>query len=170
MKQTKLLLPGLLAIMFLFIFQSLSAQTIKMKIPSISGLPADGEDLIAFEVSDTQYVAGTAGGGGGAGKTVFEMAKVKKLMSASTNELWKRSLQGTHIAEVQFDFYNNSNNIFYKIVLKEVTVNHFSFLSPECNNCPRLFHQVWFDYDKIEVTDIATGSTVKWDRSGNVIY
>jgi type VI protein secretion system component Hcp len=158
------------AVLFMLLFQSLNAQNIKMKIPSISGLPADGEDLIAFEVSDTLRGGLSHGGGSGAGKTEFEMAKIKKLSSASTNELWKRSLQGTHLPEVQFEFYNNSNTLFYKIVLKDVTVNHFSYLAPECSNCPRLFHQVWFDYDKIEVTDVATGNTVKWDRSGNNTY
>jgi hypothetical protein len=51
-----------------------------------------------------------------------------------------------------------------------VLANDFSSLSPECNNCPRLSHQVWFDYEKIEVTDVATGNTVKWDRSANASY
>jgi len=166
----KMTLAILSTLLFMFFFNSVHAQNIKMKIPSISGLPADGEDLIAFEVSDTQHVALSGGGGSGVGKTVFELAKIKKQNSASTNELWKRSLMGTHIPEVQFEFYNSSNTLFYKIVLKDVTVNHFSYLSPECSNCPRLFHQVWFDYDKIEVTDVATGNTVKWDRSGNISY
>jgi type VI protein secretion system component Hcp len=165
----KMALAVLSAFFFLLVSHSVHAQNIKMKIPSITGVPADGEDLIAFEVSDSLNVA-PHGGGMGVGKTSFELAKIKKQSGASTNALWKHSLQGTHIPEVQFEFYNNSNTVFYKIVLKDVTVNHFSYLSPECSNCPRLFHQVWFDYDKIEVTDMATGNTVKWDRSGNVIY
>jgi type VI protein secretion system component Hcp len=168
MKKIRLLLVGLFAFLFLFV-SDLHAQNIKMKIPSIAGLPADGEDILAFEVSDTQHIA-TGGGGLSVGKTVFEVAKIKKLSGASTNELWKRSLQGTHVPDVQFDFYNSSNAVFYRIVLKDVTVNHFSYLAPECSNCPRLTHQVWFDYDKIEVTDVATGNTVKWDRTGNIIY
>jgi type VI protein secretion system component Hcp len=168
MKKTKLLFAGLFAFLFLFL-SSLHAQNVKMKIPSIAGLPADGEDLLAFEVSDTAHTS-QHGSGSGAGRTNFEVTKIKKLSSASTNELWKRSLQGTHLPEVQFEFYNSSNAVFYKIVLKDVTVSHFSYLSPECSNCPRLVHQVWFDYDKIEVTDVATGNTVKWDRSGNIIY
>ena len=165
-----LLTGSILLAVFLFSANIVVGQTIKMKIPSFTGLPADGEDIIAFEVSDTQFVSTGGGGGGSAGKTTFEFAKIKKQNSASTNELWKRSLNGQHTAEVQFEFYNSSNVLFYKIVLKDFTVNHFSYLSPECTNCPRLFHQVWFDYGKIEVTDVATGNTVKFDKQANATY
>jgi type VI protein secretion system component Hcp len=161
---------SLLLVLFFLITSITNGQNIKMKIPSFTGLPADGEDLIAFEVSDTQRLSTGGGGGGSVGKTEFEFTKIKKQNSASTNELWKRSLNGQHTAEVQFEFYNASNVLFYKIVLKDVIVTHFSYLSPECTNCPRLFHQVWFDYGKIEVTDVATGNTVKFDRSANATY
>jgi len=101
------------------------------------------------------------------GKASFEFAKIKKQNSSSTNELWKRSFTGLHTPEVQFEFYDNSNAFFYKIILKDVTINHFSYWAPECKNCQSLFHQVWFDFNIIEVTDIATGNTVTINRSAN---
>ncbi len=146
---------------------SASTQNIKMKIPSMTGFPVGGENILAFEVSDTMLTSGGGGGGGGVGKASFDFAKIKKQNSFSTNELWKRSFTGIHTAEVQFEFYDNTNVLFYKIVLKDVTVNHFSYLAPECKNCQSLFHQVWFDYKIIEVTDVATGNTVSFNRTTN---
>ncbi len=153
---------------FIIVGHTAIGQNIKMKIPSMTGYPAGGESILAFEVSDTVLTSGAGGGGGGSvGKTSFEFAKIKKQNSFSTNQLWKFSLTGTHLPEVQFEFYDNGNTLFYKILLKDVTVNHFSYLAPECKNCQSLFHQVWFDYNIIDVTDLATGNTVSFNRATN---
>lgn len=164
---SKLFNVGFIAVFILFGSTTAVSQNIKMKIPSITGFPASGESVLAFEVSDTLITSTGGGGGSGVGKPSFEFAKIKKQNSFSTNQLWKFSLIGTNIPEVQFEFYDNSNSLFYKIVLREVTVNHFSYLAPECKNCQSLFHQVWFNYNIIEVTDLATGSTVTFNRTTN---
>lgn len=154
-------------IFFLLLFLALLApavnsQSIKLKITGVT--VAEGEDVIAFETSDTS-ISNVAGGSGQvASPPVFEMVKIKKLAAASTSELFKRSVNGMHTAEVAFEFNDANGTLFYKIVIKDVTVNHFSYLSPECAGCTKLFHQVWFDYAIIEVTDVTTNVTVKYNR------
>ena len=134
-----------------------------MKITGITA--AEGEDILAFETSDTTPASSTFGGGQTSGVPAFEFVKIKKENSPSANELFKRSVNGSHLPEVSFEFYDNNATMFYKIVLKAVTINHFSFLKPECSDCTKLYHQVWFNYTIIQVTDVATNTTVKYDRS-----
>lgn len=138
------------------------SQTIKFKMPAVTS--STGEEILAFEVSDTVQ-ATSFGGTGGTALPKFEFVKIKKLKGPSTNELFKRSFLGTHATEATFEFYDTGGVLYYKIVIKDVTINHFSFLSPECSGCNQIIHQVWFDYDIIEATDIATGNIVKYSRS-----
>ncbi len=148
---------------------SANSQSIKLKITGITA--AEGENVVAFETSDTTASSFSSGGGGGSAAVPrFEFVKIKKLKGASTNELFKRSVVGTHTAEVTFEFYDTNAALYYKIVLKDVTVNHFSYLSPECTGCTSLFHQVWFDYERIEVTDIASGNVVRYNRTTRALY
>ena len=155
-------------ILLVFLAIDASSQSIKMKITGLTS--AEGEDVIAFEASDTIPVTFTAGGGGSSGIAVYEFVKIKKLSDASTNELFKRSLQGTHTQQIDFEFYDANAVMFYKIVLKDVLITHFSYLSPECANCTKLFHQVWFDYARIEVTDVVTNNVLRWNRSTRATY
>ena len=115
--------------------------------------------------------SGSASGGGGGGSSVkFETIKIKKLKDISTNELFKRSISGFHTTEATFEFYDLNAVLFYQIVLKDFTVNHFSFLSPECPGCAKLYHQLWFDYKQIEATDVTSGNVVRWNRYTNAFY
>jgi type VI protein secretion system component Hcp len=131
----------------------------------------EGEDVIALEVGDSIWAPSIYPSGGvGASTPAFEFVKIKKLKAGSTNELFKRSVLGTGLLDVTFEFYDNAQVMFYQITLKFVTVNHFSWLSPECANCGKLYHEVWFDYRQIEVTDIATGNVVRFNRQTKSTY
>ncbi len=147
---------------------AVKGQIIKMKAIGLTA-PA-GENVIAFETSDTTAITIGVGGGGGSPITRFEFVKFKKMHGPSTNELFKRSVNLSHTPEITFEFYDSTATIFYIIVLKDVTVNHFSYLAPECNNCTSLFHQVWLDFARIEVTDSATGITIRFNRGNNALY
>lgn len=144
------------------------SQSIKMKI---AGITADaGEDVIAFETGDTTNSSVGSGGGQTASPSRFEFVKIKKVAGGSSNELFKRSTVSSHIADVTFEFYNTGAQLFYKVSIKNAVITHFSYLSPECTNCSKLYHEIWFDFDKIEVTDSATGVTVGYDRIKRVNY
>ena len=153
---------------FLSVAIAVNSQTIKMKIATIT--PTDGEVVSALEFSDTTASSIGSGGGSGTGVTRFEFVKIKKPNALSTNELFKRSLIGTTLPEVDFEYYDAGGTLFYKIVIKSVVLTHFSYLSPECSNCTSLSHQVWFDFSMIEVTDVATGNVLKYNRATRTFY
>ena len=161
------LMKYILFMLCLFMASIADCQTIKMKITSITD--AAGEDIIAFEASDTLLIS-SGGGGGGSGTTRIEVVKIKKARGTSTNELFKRTMNANHFADVTFEFNDAGGSLYYKIVIKDVTVNHFSFLSPECTNCSKLLHQVWFGFTKIEWTDVATGNTTRYDLTTKAFY
>ncbi len=158
----------LFLIAFFFFLQIANAQNIKMKIAGIT--VAEGEDVLAFETSDTTTVSSSGGGGGSVGVTRFEYVKIKKLNDASTNELFRRSISNSHLPDVTFEFYDDAATMFYQISLKDVSILHFSYLSPECAGCAKMYHQVWFDYVKIEATDMLTGISTKYNRTTRVFY
>ena len=147
---------------------TVNSQIIKLKITGVTSLA--GEEVLAFETGDTIPASSTYGGGGGGSTVRYETIKIKKLKDVSTNELFKRSINGLHTGEATFEFYDLNNVLFYQIVIKDFTVNHFSYLSPECPGCAKLFHQLWFDYKQIEVTDVASGNVVKFNRLTNAFY
>ena len=149
-----------LAIIALLLFAATaSSQSIKMKMPTVT--PAAGEEVLAFEFSDTIPIFNA---GPSQPRVKFQFVKIKKTRGASTNELFKRSVNFTFTPELTFEFFDSNNILYYKIVLKAVTIHHFSFLSPECTGCNELMHQIWFDFDVIEATDVATGNMVRYDR------
>lgn len=158
----------LLALIVFLSFFAATSQTIKFKMTGIT-TATDGEDVVAFETSDTINVVSAGGGGSSIGKVMFEPIKIKKLQDVSTNELFIRSILGTHSPDATFEFYK-ADVLFYKIVIKDIILTHFSYLSPECFNCAKLFHQVWFYYNQIEVTDVATGNVTKYDRKAGKSY
>lgn len=132
-------------------------QSIKMKIPPAT--PAAGEEILAFEFSDTIGISLNA-------LVKFEFIKIKKTRGTSTNELFRRSIAHTITPEVTFEFFNSSNVLYYKMVFRDVSIHHFSYLSPECTGCNELMHQIWFDFDDLEFTDVATGNIYRYNRGG----
>ena len=144
----------------LSVFITAKGQTIRLKMPPAT--PAAGEEILAFEVSDT--IPPTSFGGV-TSIPRFEFVKIKKLKGSSTNDLFRRSVSGMRAAEAIFEFYDSGGVLYYKIAIKDVSVNHFSYLSPECSGCNQLIHQVWFDFESIEVTDMATGNIVRYNRT-----
>lgn len=114
--------------------------------------------------------ASTGGGGGGAGITTFGAFKIKKESGASTNELFKRVVNGAHLQQVNFDYYDNTGNLYYTIILKDVLFTGFDYLTPECSGCSRLYHQLSIDYVQIEITDVLAGSTLKYNKNTRTFY
>jgi type VI protein secretion system component Hcp len=155
----------LLLLCVALLVSSARGQSIKMTIPGVTATA--GEEVIAFETSDTTST-GISGGGIATGLPRFELVKLKKLKDSSTNKLFSYSTQGSHMQQVRFDFYDGNGSITYRITLEDVVVAHFSYLVPECAGCTKMYHQVWFDYLKIQVNDPATGSAVSYNRATRV--
>ncbi len=158
-------MKSLLLFCTVFFAFAASSQTIKMKIASYT--PTDGEPVVALQFADTLP---TSVGGSSGGVTKLEFVKIKKPTGLSSIELLKRSLVATILPEVDFEYYDAANTLFYKIVLKDVQVAHFSYLTPECSNCTSLSNQVWFDYSKIEITDVINNMVLRYNRASRTTY
>ncbi len=158
----------LLLLLFITATSVTYSQTIKMKATGIT--TGTGEDVIAFETSDTITVNTSGGSGGSSSPAIFENVKIKKLLGASTNELFKRSTLGTTSPDFTFEFYDATSTLLYTIVLRNVNITHFSYLSPECSGCSKLYHQLWLAYQKIEITDAATSNVYRYNLSTRASY
>ena len=64
----------MLFMLCLFMASIANAQNIKMKITGVTD--ATGEDITAFEASDTLLISSGGAGGGGIGTTKFEVVKI----------------------------------------------------------------------------------------------
>lgn len=161
-----------LLLVCLFIWGALpaSAQKILLKIASVTATA--GEEVKAAELRGDGSISWSGAGGGGAtvGKVSIKDMLIKKQNGTSTNELFKKLLQGTIIPAVVIEYYDANNTLFFTITLKTVFVTNFYWLSPECPTCLKLEHQVAFAPKQIETFDVATGVTVKYDISTNSIY
>lgn len=146
------------------------AQKILLKIASVTAMA--GEEVKAAELRGDGSISwsGTGGGGASVGKVSIKDMLIKKQNGTSTNELFKKLLQGTAIPVVVIEYYDSNNTLFFTITLKTVFVTNFYWLSPECPTCLKLEHQVAFAAKQIETYDVATGVTVKFDVSTNLIY
>lgn len=142
-----------------------SQGSILMKIPGIT--PAAGETIIAFEGNTTLTAPPVSGGGGGGSKPVFDDIKIQKNLSISS-QLIKNLTSATHMPTVEFDFLDNSNTLTYKIILTDVLLTKFSYLSPQCPNCQKLTNEVWFNFIKIQYTDVVNNIVINYDRSTNI--
>lgn len=147
-----------------------SSQKILLKIASVTA--AAGEEVKAAELRADGSISWSGAGGGGAsvGKVSIKDLLIKKQNNTSTNDLFKKLLQGTAIPSVVIEYYDSNNTLFFTITLKTVYVTNFYWLSPECPTCLKLEHQVAFSAKQIETFDVATGITVKYDVSTNLIY
>ncbi len=157
---------SLVFILFLGVIPA-SAQKILLKIASITA--AAGEEVKAAELRADGGVS-WSGGGASVGKVSIKDVLIKKQNNTSTNDLFKKLLQGTSIPVVVLEYYDSNNTLFFTITLKTVFVTNFYWLSPECPTCLKLEHQVAFSAKQIETFDVATGITVKFDISTNLIY
>lgn len=162
------IMKSILLLLCIALSVAVKCQTIKMKIATYTS--TDGETINALELTDTLPVSTSGGTGSGTGISKFNDLKVKKMAGLSTNELLKRSIAGTQLPQVDFEYYDNTNTLFYKIVIRDVFVSQFSYLSPECANCTSLQHQVNFYFTRIEVTDVASGNVLRYNRSTRTFY
>ena len=157
-------------LLFFLAASAMNGQTIKLKVSGITATA--GEDILAFEAGDTIPVntIGGTGGGGGVSVSRFAAVKFKKVKDSSSAEFHRRSINAAATPDFTFEFYDAGNTLYYKISLKEVYVIHFSYLSPECNGCSKLFHEVWLDYRKIEWTDVLLNVTWRYNLSTRTFY
>ena len=133
-----------------------SQGSIIMKINGIT--PANGEKLIAFESNATMTPPAT--------KASFDNIKIKKPISLSS-QLMKDLPKGAHIATAEFDFFDNTGTLIYKMNLTELSVTKFSYLSPECPTCQSLTNEVWLSFTSIMYTDPVNGGTFGWNLNTN---
>ncbi len=160
-------LIGLLIVSIFLTNSQLSAQKILLKIASVTA--AAGEEVKAVEFK-TESKMTWIGGGSGQGRATIHDLLIKKSNNTSTNELFKRVTFGTVLPTVILEYYNASNVLYFTITLRQVFVNNFFWLSPECPTCLKLEHQVSFAPRQIETTDAVTGITFKFDVVTNTSY
>ncbi len=144
------------------------AQKILLKISGIT--VGSGEDVKAV---DFKFEGTSTWGSGGvtAGTIKVYPVLVKKAAGLSTHEIYKKVLTGTIFTpNVDLEYYDASNVMYFKISLVNAIVTNFYWLSPECPTCIQLEHQIAFNPRRIETLDVATGITVKYDYQLKSFY
>ena len=144
------------------------AQKILLKITGITA--AAGEEVKAvdfkFEGTSTWTTTGLS-----AGQMKLYPVLIKKASGLSTHEIYKKVLMGTVFTpNVELEYYDAANVMYYKISLVNALVTNFYWLSPECPTCIQLEHQIAFNPRRIETSDVATGITVKYDYQTKAFY
>ena len=128
-------------------------------------------DGVASEIAvksfaiDAKNTAGSAGGGGGAGKVEFGHVRFAKLYDASSPKLLLRTATGQHLATATFTFKEAAAVTTYK--LSDVTVVDYEQGGDK--DRPMLEH-VELDFAKVEVShQPANGApvTAGWDLKLN---
>jgi type VI secretion system secreted protein Hcp len=127
-----------------------------LKIDGVQGESTDarhpGEiDIETFHIKATN-TAGTAGGGGGAGKVAFSQAEFTKSYDASSPQLLQKVANGAHIESVQFSFRRggNAGDGFLVYTLDDVVVSSYE-QGGDTGTSPLLEH-VGLTFSKITVS------------------
>ena len=154
-------------IMVLLTGSQTSAQKILLKIGSVTAAGGEEVRAVDFKFDNPSIVSG--GAGHTSGKVEASDLMIKKTNNTSTNDLFKKVLNGSHYPEVKLEYYDNANALYFTITLKDVLVTQFYWLSPECPTCLKLEHQVAFAPLIIESLDGATGVKVTYNFATNVV-
>ena len=144
------------------------AQKILLKIGSVTA--AGGEEVRAVDFKIDAATSWSLGGGPTVGVPKVHEFLVKKTSNVSSNDIYRKILQGASYPEVVLEYYNISDRLYFKITLREVYISNFYFLSPECPTCLELEQQVAFVPKQIESFDVATGVTVGYDVPERKVY
>jgi type VI protein secretion system component Hcp len=144
------------------------AQKILLKIGSITA--TGGEEVRAVDFKIDAATSWSLGGGASVGVPKVHEFLVKKTSNISSNDIYKKILQGASFPEVVLEYYNISDRLYFKITLKDVYISNFYFLSPECPTCLELEQQVAFVPKQIETFDVATGVTIGYDVPERKVY
>ncbi len=145
-----------------------TAQKIVLKIGAITA--SGGEEVRAVDFKIDAATSWSLGGGASVGVPKVHEFLIKKTNNISSNDIYKKILQGSSYPEVVLEYYNVADKLYFRITLKDVYVSNFYFLSPECPTCLELEQQVAFVPKKIETFDIATGITVGYDVPERLVY
>jgi hypothetical protein len=158
----------LINILMLLLSGQLFAQKILLKISGITA--AAGEEVKAV---DFKFEGTSTWGSGGvtAGTVKVYPVLVKKTVGLSTHDIYKKLLMGSiYTPNVDLEYYDASNVMYFKISLVNAIVTNFYWLSPECPTCIQLEHQIAFNPRRIETFDVATGITVRYDYQTKAFY
>lgn len=150
---------GLTILAFLTSFQS-TGQKITMRIPGVMDKP---EDVTALEVEVEAESSWTKGGGASVGKPNPGHLRIKKSYSKAVAEMLIKIGTGKHFNEIVFEYFDQSSKPYYTITLTGAFVAKLQWLTPDCNNCPKLAMSVSFVYKTIKTIDVISGTTVTWD-------
>ncbi|CAN5732637.1 hypothetical protein BH11BAC3_BH11BAC3_06280 [soil metagenome] len=139
---------------------------------NITGVTAPGgEDIKAVDFKTDLNISFSGGGGGTVSKPLVGPFLIKKDYNTSTNPLQLKLLQGAKIPQVDIEYYDATGAVVnFRVRLIDCYVTNFYWLSPECPTCLKLEHQVAFTPTKVELYDIATGVTVKYNVATNATY
>ena len=157
-------LASLLIIVLLISCQT-TAQKILLKIGVVTAAGGEEVRAVDFKFDNLSIVSG---GGHTSGKVQASDLMIKKTNNTSTNDLFKKVLNGSRYPEVKLEYYDNANALYFTLTLKDVIVTQFYWLSPECPTCLKLEHQVAFAPLIIESLDSATGVKVTYNFATNV--
>lgn len=144
------------------------AQRILLKITGITAAAGEEVKAVDFKFEGTST---WTSGGLSAGTIKLYPVLIKKSAGQSTHDIYKKLLMGTvYSPNVDLEYYDAANVMYFRISLVNAIVTNFYWLSPECPTCIQLEHQIAFNPRKIETLDVATGVTVRYDYQTKTFY
>ena len=157
----------LMALFSLSATGTIFSQKIIMKIPTITDKA--GEEVRSLDYGIEAQSSWTKGGGASVGKPNPGMLKIRKTNNRSTSEFLKNIGAGRSFTEISFEYYDQSQKLIYSITIGGVYLTEVSYVTPECNNCPKLEMQVAMVFKTFEANDVITGVKTKWDIPAGAI-
>ena len=161
----KNLIPALL-ILLISAFQT-NAQKIMMKIPSLTDKAGEEVRTLDFEIEATS--SWTKGGGASVGKPIPQKLTIRKMNHKSTTEFFKHITAGQSFPEISFEYYDQGQKLIYSMTLGSAYITEVAWLTPECNNCPKLEMKMSMVFKTFETNDVLNGIKTKWDIAAGVV-
>ena len=159
------LLPAFLIIL-ISAFNS-DAQKIVMKIPTLTDKA--GEEVRSLDFDLEAISSWTKGGGASVGKPNPGKLSVRKTNNKSTAEFFRNIVSGKSFPEISFEYYDQGQKLIYSMTVGNAYITEVNWLTPECNNCPKLEMKISMVFKTIELNDVLNGTKVKWDIPAGVV-
>ena len=147
-------------ILLISVFQA-DAQKIVMKIPSLTDKA--GEEVRSLDWNLEAESSGTKGGGASVGKPNPGKITIRKTNNKSTVEFFKNIVSGKSFPEISFEYYDQGQRLIYSITVANAYITEVNWLTPECNNCPKLEMRMEMVFKTVELNDVLNGTKSKWD-------
>lgn len=135
-------------------------------------------ELTTYSANDEQTLSiGSQSTGAGAGKVTFNPTSFSKPAGANSARFFQLMASGTAFKFVEFNFYNQSDRLVYKVTLKLVAFKSIETAAATCTgNCPGVIENYSVEYGGKVITSYvlnADGSvgasyTFGWNRVKNI--